>query len=745
MKKKQDTEIDSFYDPDFLDELSFLDELDLPHELSFLDELDLSYKHSCLDEQDLDEFFDSLDDSENFEVEDGSTEDITELNNGLWRASKSKAGCWHIVEYLGDQLTINIPSEIEGKTITGIGLDSAREAPVFFYNKMKELNIPHSIKYIKPYSIHKCENFEHINVDKNNDHFTSDDGVLFSKDLSTLIHFPSGKTRCYEVPDTTKTIGQGAFYWSRIQMLMLYSVTTVEHGAFLHTEHLIQCLLPNVETISPSAFVGCKALRSINKLDILHSSSYSAIDGALYDKSGTTLIFFPPAYKKSNVVRIPEKVKVIGSYAFANARGFKIIMPHGLEKIETMSFLYATDLELIIYGNVSHVIEESFLYTRNIKIQTNNHFVVNAVGGRVVNITEIEGEFLIKRTNGKLSYAEHQAAMPVEALEKLSDSSIHDCDNTAALKLKQRNDYLKEFPWASLHERTSIDLHRLKHLLDKELYAMDEAKMQILQWAAVTNRCDDASVSPLLLIGPAGVGKTSFGKVIAEALDKQLAFVSIPSVETAWGITGSDPAWSGARPGVIIREIVSARELPVFVLDEIDKSGAGGTYSSPVQALLAFCDDSRKRFKDQFLEVSVDLSRLFIILTANEADKVNPYLYDRCRVIELPGYTDFMTRRTILCEYIIPKLQRQFHMCEDEYMPSEKEIEEVLKHSIQPDGGVRLMERNARLLFESAIFQLQWKNTTGPICFSIEEIRRIIRETDRKTRQKAGFRVGEQE
>ncbi len=252
-------------------------------------------------------------------------------------------------------------------------------------------------------------------------------------------------------------------------------------------------------------------------------------------------------------------------------------------------------------------------------------------------------------------------------------------------------DWLTELPWA-LGDETAIDIAQARDVLDADHFGLEKVKRRILEHLAV-RKLNPAGKSPILCFaGPPGVGKTSLGQSIARALGRPFQRVALGGLHDESEIRGHRRTYIGAMPGVIIQALrkAGARNC-VLMLDEIDKVGQG-FHGDPHAALLEVLDPEQNHgFRDNYLGVAFDLSRVMFIATANMLDTVPGPLRDRMEVIELPGYTE-EEKVQIALRYLVDRQRQAAGLTPEQLVLPEETIRTVISDYTR-EAGVRNLER----------------------------------------------------
>ena len=328
----------------------------------------------------------------------------------------------------------------------------------------------------------------------------------------------------------------------------------------------------------------------------------------------------------------------------------------------------------------------------------------------------------IQEELGGVSYEEEVDEMKVRAKSKKWDHKVKEHFEKELSKIQPMNPQVSEYsiqrnyldlfldlPWNEF-SKDKFDLKRAKRILDRDHFGLDDVKRRIIEYLAVLKLRNDMKSPILCLYGPPGVGKTSLGKSVSEALGREYVRISLGGLRDEAEIRGHRKTYIGAMPGRILQSLKKAgTSNPVFVLDEIDKL-SNSHQGDPSSAMLEVLDpEQNSEFYDNFLEMGFDLSKVMFIATANNLSTIQPALRDRMEIINVTGYT-IEEKVEIGKRHLLPK-QLKEHGLNAEHLKIAKPQLEKIVEGYTRESGVRGLEKQLAKMVRHAAKNIAMEET----------------------------------
>jgi len=284
-------------------------------------------------------------------------------------------------------------------------------------------------------------------------------------------------------------------------------------------------------------------------------------------------------------------------------------------------------------------------------------------------------------------------------------------------------DLMLDLPWGTYTE-DSYDLKKAQKILDEDHYGMDKIKDRILEYLAVLKLKGDMKSPILCFVGPPGIGKTSLGRSIANAIHRKYVRLSLGGLHDESELRGHRKTYIGAMPGRIIQSIRKIKSSnPVFILDEIDKIGKDFR-GDPSSALLEILDpEQNNSFYDNYLEMEFDLSKVLFIATANSLSEIQPALRDRLEIIQLTGYS-LEEKIEIAKRHLIPK-QKELHGLGKVPLRFPDKVLGKLIQDYTRESGVRELDRDIAAIMRATARQVAMEEKVAPQV-SLDEVEKIM-------------------
>lgn len=279
------------------------------------------------------------------------------------------------------------------------------------------------------------------------------------------------------------------------------------------------------------------------------------------------------------------------------------------------------------------------------------------------------------------------------------------------MNIQWKNDYFE-----------SIDPVEARKILDEELYGMERVKQRIIETIIQINRTHTLPAYGILLIGPAGTGKSQIAYAVARILKLPWTSLDMSSINDAEQLTGSSRIYANAKPGIIMEAFSVAGESNlVFIINELDKAASGKGNGNPADVLLTLLDNLG--FTDNYMECMIPTGGVYPIATANDRSQISAPLMSRFAVIEIPGYTA-EEKKIIFTKFALPKVLKRMGLQADECIVTDEALDTLIEHFANTEG-IRDLEQAAEHLAANALYQIEVDHISQVI-FTSEKVSELL-------------------
>jgi len=448
-----------------------------------------------------------------------------------------------------------------------------------------------------------------------------------------------------------------------------------------------------------------------------------------------------PEISPSNSTEFPaiiESIKELALQIIKQSPTIPSEASFAIKNIESNSFLInfvSSNMNLSVVEKqnlleVNDLQERALLTLKHMNVEFQRLELKNDIQSKVQNdMSQQQREYFlqqqiktIQEELGGVSYEEEIEAMKGRASVKKWDDSVKSHFNKEIGKLQRMNPQVAEYsiqrnyldlfldlPWNSF-SKDNFDLKRAQKILDRDHFGLQEVKRRIIEYLAVLKLRNDMKSPILCLYGPPGVGKTSLGKSIAEALGREYVRISLGGLRDEAEIRGHRKTYIGAMPGRILQSLKKAgTSNPVFVLDEIDKLSSSHQ-GDPSSAMLEVLDpEQNSEFYDNFLEMGYDLSKVMFVATSNSLNTIQPALLDRMELINVTGYT-IEEKVQIGKKYLLPKQIKEHGMKPSDLKIAQPQLEKIVEGYTR-ESGVRGLEKQIAKMVRFAAKNIAMEET----------------------------------
>ena len=268
----------------------------------------------------------------------------------------------------------------------------------------------------------------------------------------------------------------------------------------------------------------------------------------------------------------------------------------------------------------------------------------------------------------------------------------------------------------------AIDPQEARRILDEELYGMESVKQRIIETIIQINRTHTLPANGLLLVGPAGTGKSQIAYAVARILKLPWTTLDMSSINDPEQLTGSSRIYANAKPGIIMEAFSAAGESNlVFIINELDKAASGKGNGNPADVLLTLLDNLG--FTDNYMECMVPTVGVYPIATANDKSQISAPLMSRFAVIDIPDYTS-EEKKIIFSKYVLPKVLKRMSLKAEECVVTEEGLNAIVELH-KNTSGIRDLEQAAEHIAANALYQIEVDHLTG-VTFNADMVRRLL-------------------
>lgn len=330
---------------------------------------------------------------------------------------------------------------------------------------------------------------------------------------------------------------------------------------------------------------------------------------------------------------------------------------------------------------------------------------------------------IVKEYEEKISKLKAPSEVKEKAEHELKRLKGMSVSSTEGSTIQSYLDWILDIPWNKT-TRDRLDINKVEEILNDEHYGLKDVKERIIEYLAAKKISGSLKGPILCLVGPPGVGKTSIAKSIAHAMNKKYVRMSLGGIKDEAEIRGHRRTYVAAIPGRIIYSLKEAKSMnPLILLDEIDKLSQDYK-GSPADALLEVLDgEQNNKFRDNYIELPVDLSKVLFITTANSLDTIPRPLLDRMEVVEVSGYT-YEEKFHIAKDHLIKKMNKEYNLKENVIKINDDAIKEMIDGYTR-ESGVRSLERTIAKVLRKAMAEML-KTDKKSIIVNVKKIHQYL-------------------